>query len=508
MEHRSLEINVISAKDLKKVNMFSKMQVYAVVSISGEPRASQQQRTAVDRNGNASPAWNFPVKFTVDESAARSNRLSVTFRIRCERTLGDKDIGEVHVPLSELVGSIEDGKLQFVTYQVRKPSGRPKGELNFSYKWGEKIVGAKIASAALPAMEVNKAQEPVTAYPAQVGSSSAYPPPPTGYAYQPPAGYPSASAAGYGYPPPPQYGAYPQQPPPPGYGYPPPQPGYGYPPVQQPQQPPKKNKMGLGLGAGLLGGALGGLLLVVRNTRNMGQESFVYSFVARGTTVVAEYAAVTGNFPAVATQCLQRLPSANNKFSYNCEHHAFNFLVKDGYGRFSISMFPAPPFMLAKSYCVVAKESVENQLSLAFLENLKADFEKRYVGGTEADTAVAKSLDKEFGPIMKEHMQYTVDNAEEIIGKLAKVKAQVSQVKSAMLDNIVKVTDRGESLAILDGKAQDLRDSAQQYKKTATQINRKMWYKNMKTKLVVIGILLLLALIIWLSVCRGFNCTK
>lgn len=40
---------------------------------------------------------------------------------------------------------------------------------------------------------------------------------------------------------------------------------------------------------------------------------------------------------------------------------------------------------------------------------------------------------------MKEHMQYTVDHAEEIIGKLAKVKAQVSQVKSAMLDNIVKV---------------------------------------------------------------------
>ncbi|KAI8566072.1 hypothetical protein RHMOL_Rhmol02G0011200 [Rhododendron molle] len=265
MEHRSLEINVISAKDLKKVNLFSKMQAYAVVSISGEPRASQRQRTAVDRIGNASPAWNFPVKFTVEESAARSNRLAVTFRIRCERTLGDKDIGE-----------------------VRKPSGRPKGELNFSYKWGEKIVGAKPPAmevnkaqqpltaypaqvgsssaypppptgyATPPAMEVNKAQEPVTAYPAQVGSSSAYPPPPTGYAYQPPAGYPSASAAGYGYPPPPQYGAYPQQPPPPGYGYPPPQPGYGYPPVQQ---PPKKNKMGLGLGAGLLGGALGGLLL-------------------------------------------------------------------------------------------------------------------------------------------------------------------------------------------------------------------------------------------------------
>jgi len=257
-----LEINVISAKDLKKVNLISKTQAYAVVSFSGDQRASQQQRTAVDRSGNGSPTWNFPVKFTVDESAARSNRLSITFRIRCERALGDKDIGEVHVPLSELIGSVEDGKLKFVTYQVRKPSGKPKGELNFSYKWGEKIVGATPPAMEVnkASMEVNKDQGPVTAYPAQVGSSSAYPPPPTGYAYPSQGGYPSASAAGYGYPPPPQYGAYPQQPPPPGYGYPPPQPGYGYPPVQQPQQPAKK-KFGLGLGAGLLGGALGGLLI-------------------------------------------------------------------------------------------------------------------------------------------------------------------------------------------------------------------------------------------------------
>ncbi|KAG5559913.1 hypothetical protein RHGRI_003268 [Rhododendron griersonianum] len=119
MACRRLEINVISAKDLKKVNLIGKMRPYAVVSISGgDPRASQPQWTAVDRSGNASPTWNYPLKFAVEESATRSNRLGVTFRIRCERTLGDKDIGEVHVPLSELNGPTEDGELvQSVTYQ-------------------------------------------------------------------------------------------------------------------------------------------------------------------------------------------------------------------------------------------------------------------------------------------------------------------------------------------------------------------------------------------------------
>ncbi len=205
--------------------------------------------------------------------------------------------------------------------------------------------------------------------------------------------------------------------------------------------------------------------------------------------VLSEYTEFTGNFPAIAAQCLQKLPSTNNKFTYNCDHHTFNFLVEDGY-----------------AYCVVAKESVGKQISIAFLERVRADFKKRY-GGGKADTAVAKSLNKEFGPIMKEHMQYIIEHADEI-EKLLKVKAQVSEVKSIMLDNIDKAIDRGENLTALNDKAEALRHSAQDFKKTGTQIRRKMWYQNMKIKLVVLGILLLLVLVIWLSFCGGFDCTN
>lgn len=43
-------------------------------------------------------------------------------------------------------------------------------------------------------------------------------------------------------------------------------------------------------------------------------------------------------------------------------------------------------------------------------------------------------------PIMKEHMKYIIEHAEEI-EKLIKVKAQVSEVKSIMLENLDKVND-------------------------------------------------------------------
>lgn len=48
---------------------------------------------------------------------------------------------------------------------------------------------------------------------------------------------------------------------------------------------------------------------------------------------------------------------------------------------------------------------------------------------------------------MKQHMQYIIDHADEI-DKLIKVKAQVSEVKSIMLENIDKVCYTGTGSGI------------------------------------------------------------
>ncbi|KAJ4825489.1 hypothetical protein Tsubulata_025510 [Turnera subulata] len=220
----------------------------------------------------------------------------------------------------------------------------------------------------------------------------------------------------------------------------------------------------------------------------MGQQSLIYSFVARGTVVLAEYTEFKGNFTSIASQCLQKLPSSNNKFTYNCDGHTFNYLVENGF-----------------TYCVVAVESAGRQIPIAFLERVKEDFSKRY-GGGKASTAGANSLKKEYGPKLKEHMQYCIDHPEEI-NKLAKVKAQVSEVKGVMMENIEKVLDRGEKIELLVDKTENLRSQAQDFRQQGTKMKRKMWIENMKMKLIVFGIVLALVLIIVLSICHGFSCT-
>ncbi|KAJ4891487.1 putative vesicle-associated membrane protein 726 [Raphanus sativus] len=212
----------------------------------------------------------------------------------------------------------------------------------------------------------------------------------------------------------------------------------------------------------------------------MGQQNLIYSFVARGTVILVEYTEFKGNFTSVAAQCLQKLPSSNNKFTYNCDGHTFNYLVENGF-----------------TYCVVAVESAGRQITMAFLERVKEDFNKRY-GGGKATTAKPNSLNKEFGSKLKGHMQYCVDHPEEI-NKLSKVKAQVTEVKGVMMENIEKVLDRGEKIELLVDKTENLRSQAQDFRTQGTKIRRKMWWENMKIKLIVLGIIIALILVIILS---------
>lgn len=64
----------------------------------------------------------------------------------------------------------------------------------------------------------------------------------------------------------------------------------------------------------------------------MSQKGLIYSFVAKGTVVLAEHTAYSGNVSTVAVQCLQKLPSGSTKYTYSCDGYTFNFLLDSGFG--------------------------------------------------------------------------------------------------------------------------------------------------------------------------------
>ncbi|XP_051146855.1 protein SRC2 homolog [Andrographis paniculata] len=223
MEYRRLNVTVVSAEGIKDVKLLSKMDVYADVSLAGYPQS--RKVTPVDKNSGTNPKWNFPVDFVVDEPYLTRPGLSLLFRLMAESTLkSDKLIGTVTVPIDDLFRSATADADRTVVYPVVTASGKPKGSLKFSYRFGEKF------THQAPATAKHGGDEPVTAYPA---------PAPAGY--PPAAAYPQTSGYQYGYHP---------------HGYQPAAAGYNYKP-----QKPKKSGMGGGLGLGLGAGLLGGLLV-------------------------------------------------------------------------------------------------------------------------------------------------------------------------------------------------------------------------------------------------------
>ncbi|CAL9107089.1 unnamed protein product, partial [Musa textilis] len=202
----------------------------------------------------------------------------------------------------------------------------------------------------------------------------------------------------------------------------------------------------------------------------MGQKLLIYSFVARGTMILAEYTEFKGNFTRIAAQCLEKLSDSNNKFSFNCDGHTFNYLVEDGYSECSglrsrLLRVSVCEIENLAAFCIVAVESADREIPIAFLERVKEEFNKRY--GGKAATAAANSLSREFGSKLKEHMQYCADHPEEI-SKMAKMQAQVSELKSAVIEKIEKVLGNKENVDVLVEKAKNLYSQAQDFRLQST----------------------------------------
>ncbi|KAK9291302.1 hypothetical protein L1049_019247 [Liquidambar formosana] len=140
---RTLEITSISAKNLKDVHIFSKMGVYVVVKIANDP--SPGQKTPLDKLGGTSPSWTCTrsIKFTINEDAAQRNRLALHFQLKSNSTFGDdKDIGEVYVPVKDLLNDVSDhgSSEKEKIFDLENARGKAKGTVSFKYKIGERFV--------------------------------------------------------------------------------------------------------------------------------------------------------------------------------------------------------------------------------------------------------------------------------------------------------------------------------------------------------------------------------
>lgn len=180
----TLEITVLSCKDLRCFNFFQRPSFYAAAALgrAEKTRASrlQKQLTPPDAAGGSHPEWNHAIRFDLAAVPAPDRpAFFLEFDFLAEAALfRDRLAGHVFVPLVDLLGGAAGGSsARHVMYQVRSPEGKANGVLSFSYKLAgtpmpqspptpepERVVEC-VRSGIYPAIEpLSPQSEPAPAY--------------------------------------------------------------------------------------------------------------------------------------------------------------------------------------------------------------------------------------------------------------------------------------------------------------------------------------------------------
>ncbi|KAK9276837.1 hypothetical protein L1049_006374 [Liquidambar formosana] len=141
MEWSSIELKVMSCRNVKAFNFFQKLSVYVVVSILEDDKKQrkqkplQRQKTGIDKDGDGNPEWNHVIHFDLKGICLPLHHLFLKFHLRCDGIVyGNKTIGQVTVPLKDLILHHSNGDVRFLSYQVTTAHGKPNGVFKFSYK--------------------------------------------------------------------------------------------------------------------------------------------------------------------------------------------------------------------------------------------------------------------------------------------------------------------------------------------------------------------------------------
>ncbi|XP_023635227.1 protein SRC2 [Capsella rubella] len=144
MTNLNLELKINCASNLLNVNLFTKMDVFAKISIRAKNTPKKQKaKTSVDRSAGSNPIWNQTINFSVNERLVHNDHLKLVIKLISRRVLRNKEIGRVDLSLLELFNSItppingdsNSEKMNLMRYQVITRSGKKSGTLTFSYRF-------------------------------------------------------------------------------------------------------------------------------------------------------------------------------------------------------------------------------------------------------------------------------------------------------------------------------------------------------------------------------------
>ncbi|PPD88910.1 hypothetical protein GOBAR_DD14174 [Gossypium barbadense] len=217
--------------------------------------------------------------------------------------------------------------------------------------------------------------------------------------------------------------------------------------------------------------------------------AILYAVVARGTVVLAEFSAVTGNTGAVARRILEKLPQeADSRLCLSQDRYIFHILRSDGL-----------------TFVCMANDTFGRRVPFSYLEDIHMRFMKNY--GRVARYAPAYAMNDEFSRVLHQQMEFfssspSADALNRVRGEVGEAIFQLCKqhtsvitslaekktrqllniysenIRSIMVENIEKILERGDRIELLVDKTATMQDGAFHFKKQSKRLRQALWMKN------------------------------
>jgi len=209
----------------------------------------------------------------------------------------------------------------------------------------------------------------------------------------------------------------------------------------------------------------------------------IYALVALGSAILSEYTNTRGNFLTITRRLLENIPLTEDcKKTYTFDRHLFHYILEDG-----------------MIYLCMTEENTAQRISFAFLEDIKNRFKVTY--GLSAKTAPPLGMNEDFSRVLQNQMNYFSNS--KAADKINKVKGDIEEIKSVMVENIEKVLQRGEQIENLVDQTKNLETQAIRFKKESGHLKRAMWIRNLKITCVLVFVVLILVYLLTAIICGG-----
>lgn len=84
---------------------------------------------------------------------------------------------------------------------------------------------------------------------------------------------------------------------------------------------------------------------------------------------------------------------------------------------------------------------------------------------------------------------------------MSRVRGEIAEVRSVMVQNIERVLERGEKIELLVDRTENLSAQAFRFKRQSAHLRRALWWKNARVVLALLALVAFVALLVTMGAC-------